>query len=345
MRLSKAITRLAHILKYVIETLTNYLGRGRKVDYSFRIRFNRSATDTIQTDASEMSLPVIDSSFSIVLHARQDELKICDSDQLAIIGSGYNSLQSAETAGQEVKKALSVALARVRVGADFGGRSAKGMFTSDGLKWVEQQINQRALNNTHGLMTFETFPKPRFASTNAQMTRGSTPESFVLAYAKSLEVSPTISECEELSYTLFNASFFQPTADSRFLLLIMAIEALIRPEPRSSQSLGLVESFIKQTKELNLPDQEKNSILGTLRWLKVESINQAGRRMVIERLGNRTYLEMTASDFFTHCYQIRSNLVHGNLPSPSFEEIGRLAATAEVFVSELLTIPILGDPP
>lgn len=314
-------------------------------NYSFRIRFNRSPTDTIQVETNELELPTIGSQPSVILRARQDDLKIRDSDQLAVVGSGYDSHQNAEVAGREVKKALSVALAKVRVGADFGDRAPKGMFTEHGLKWVEQQIGQRALNNVHGLMVFETFPKPRFASTNGQMTRGTTQESFIAAYAKALEASPTISESEELSYTLFNASFFQPTADSRFLLLIMAIEALIRPKPRSGESLAQVESFVLQTKQANLPDQEKNSILGTLRWLRVESINQAGRRMVNERLGDRIYLEMTAPDFFTHCYQMRSNLVHGNLPTPTFEDIGKVTATTEVFASELLTVPVLGSPP
>lgn len=176
------------------------------------------------------------------------------------------------------------------------------------------------------------------------MTRGTTPESFLSAYAKSLEISPAISQREELSYTLFNASFFQPTADSRFLLLVMAIEALIQPEHRSDKSFTHVDSLIQQTKNSDLPEQERNSILGTLHWLRYESINQAGRRIVTERIGDRTYIEKTAADFFTHCYQIRSNLVHGNLPIPTFEEIGGVAATLEVFVSELLTVPVLGSP-
>lgn len=314
------------------------------MDYSFRIRFNRSPTDTIQTEANELTLPTKNSKFSVVLRARQDDLKILDSDQLTVVGSGYESPKDAEAKGREVRKALTIALARIRVGADFGDRAPKGVFTEHGLKWVEQQISQRALNNVHGLMVFETFPKPRFVSSNARMTRGSKLESFLSAYATSLETLLAISQHEELSYTLFNASFFQPTDDSRFLLLVMAIEALIKPERRSDKSLTHVDSLIQQTMNSDLPAQEKNSMLGTLRWLRFESINQAGRRIVTERVGNRRYIEKTAADFFTHCYQIRSNVVHCNLPIPTLTEIGEVAATLEVFVSELLTIPAIGAP-
>lgn len=122
-----------------------------------------------------------------------------------------------------------MALARVRVGADFGHRAAKGMFTQHGLRWVEEQIGQRVLNNGHGLMVFQSEPRPRFASTNAQMTRGSRPEVFMTALEKAIAQNPSIGERDLLAYTLFNASFFQPTADSRFLLLVMAVEALIAP--------------------------------------------------------------------------------------------------------------------
>ena len=46
----------------------------------------------------------------------------------------------------------------------------------------------------------------------------------------------------------------------------------------------------------------------------------------------------------SHVYQLRSNLVHGNLPYPTFETVGAVAGALEVFVSDLLTVPILGAP-
>jgi hypothetical protein len=105
-----------------------------------------------------------------------------------------------------------------------------------------------------------------------------------------------------------------------------------------------VASLIEQTKSSSLPVKERNSILGSLRLLRRESINQAGKRFTAERLGGRVYGDRTAPDFFSYCYQMRSNLVHGNLPVPTFEEVGGVAATLEVFVSDLLTGPVLGYP-
>lgn len=312
--------------------------------YSFRIRFNRPPANMIQLEASVVSIPVTDSRLSISLRGREDDQPIRDSDQLALIGAGYESAEEASAAGIQFQDALMVALARVRVGADFGHRAAKGAFTEYGLKWVEEQFGHRALNDVHGLMVYKSEPKPHFASTNAQFTRGAGSEAFINAFAEAIAQQPQIAERDLLAYTLFNSSFFQPTSDSRFLLLVMAVEVLIEPAPRSVKAINHVSTLIEQTKSSSLALDERNSILGALGWLRKESINQAGRRLADERLSGRVYGDRAATDFFSYCYQLRCNLVHGNLPAPTFEEIGGAAASLEVFVSDLLTSPVLGYP-
>lgn len=82
-------------------------------------------------------------------------------------------------------------------------------------------------------------------------------------------------------------------------------------------------------------------MIGALRWLAKESISQAGKRTVAALLGAREYEGRQPAEFFAHVYQMRSNLVHGNLPYPTFKEVGAIAAPLEVFVSDLLTLHIL----
>lgn len=312
------------------------------LSYSFRIRFNRAQIKTIQLDASKLVVPVVDERLSIALLARNEDLSIRESDRLALFGSGYESVDEADLAGRQIQNALIVALARVRVGADFGHRAPKSWISEHGLKRYEEEIGQRVLNDIHGLTVFPSNPKPRFASFNAQVTIGVSPDAFMTAFKQAIALQPKITDRDLLAYTLFNASFFQPTADSRFLLLVMAVEALLEPALRSKDAQEHVSSLIEQTKSSLLTPEEKNSILGSLRWLHRESINQTGKSLAIERLGVRTYGDRVAADFFSYCYQLRSNLVHGNLPVPTFEELGSAVGQLEVFVSDLLTAPILG---
>lgn len=307
------------------------------MSFSFRIRLNKSPTDTIQLDSNELDLTNVAQNFSLKLRSSKKNLSIRESGKWALVGEGYDSAEAAKSAGRIMEQTLMIALARVRIGADFGYRAPKGHFTEHGLRSFGSQLNQNTLNDVHGLMVFPTSVKPKFLSAEAKLSRGVNADQFQRVFGKIVAKKPKISERELLSYTLFNSSFFQPTADSRFLLLIMAIEALIEPLDRSTEASGHVEKLVEFTKQCGLPRKEKESILGSLRWLKKESINQAGRRMVLERLGKQAYQEMEAPKFFSHCYQLRSNLVHGNIPIPSLEEIGKVVAVVENFVSDLLT--------
>lgn len=78
----------------------------------------------------------------------------------------------------------------------------------------------------------------------------------------------------------------------------MAIEALIEPARKSAEAVQHVNSFIKQIEESLLEQGEKNSLLGSLGWLRDESITKAGRRLATEKLGNKNYEGKSAPDFF-----------------------------------------------
>jgi hypothetical protein len=52
---------------------------------------------------------------------------------------------------------------------------------------------------------------------------------------------------------------------------------------------------------------------------------------------------MTPKKFFTECYEMRSRLVHGRLPRPDHMEIGKVAASLELFVGHLLSSSLLAS--
>ena len=312
--------------------------------FSFRIRVDRSPTDTIEVTDSELVLVEGTEMQRVSLKGQIAGQPLNEARHFVLLGTGYPTEAEARNVGEFYEAAFMLALARVRVGADFGDRSAKSLFTSEGLKWLEEQHSQRVLNDVHGLMVFPSEPKPQLAAFKAGTLRSASKNSFMQAFAAATTTNFEIDPRERLAFGIFNASFFQPTADSRFLLLVMAIEALIVPCPRSAESEAHVDRLISATKTAAIPKEERESMLGAIRWLRKESIGQAGRRLVESRLGTRQYDGRSAPNFFTYVYQTRSNLVHGNIPYPTFEMVGGISATLEVFVSELLTIPRIGLP-
>jgi len=291
------------------------------------------------TDEHEIKVPANDKGISISLRSKTGT-SLQDSEHYLLVGSGYPTEDDARFNGTRYRDALMIALASSRVGVDFGFRATKGSFTPYGLQMVEQQTGIRALNDVHGLMIYESEPPARFVSMSVNPTVGKSLDSFMTTLHNAILAEPSLNEYEIVSLTLFNGSFFQPTPDTRFILLVMAIEAMIKPHSRSEDSVELVNTLIKTANSSGLNEIDKQSIVGSLRRLRNESINQAGKRLASERLGTSVrYQDMSPPDFFARCYKYRSDLVHGNEPFPSFEEIGQLAATLEVFVSDLLTQP------
>lgn len=312
--------------------------------FSFRIRFKQSAADTIQTDLAELELcsGEFDSPLRLV-NALQVE-PIRQAEELLLTQAGYQTKELAEAGGERLLGVLMLVLARHRLGADFGSRAPKSIWTEHGLDWLEQQIGTRVLNSVHGLMIYETEPKPKFAKTQAKALRSVGLVKFSRTFEEAASLNFSLTDRDYLALSLFNASFFQQSGDSRFLLLMMAIEAMLEPPPRSDGSQEHVRSLIEATQQANISQTEKDSMIGALRWLKYESISRTGRQFVQQVLGERVYLNKPASDFFTYCYTLRSNLVHGNMPYPTFEDISAAVGDLEVMVSDLITTPHLGLP-
>ncbi len=306
--------------------------------YSFRIRFVRSPRDTINIDSPSWEIISPDEGIPITFRSREKNTPVSQSRYLILQSSGWASGEDALRAGQRYQDALMLSLARLRIGADFGSRAPKSFVTEYGLSMLEQQKGQNVLNDVHGLMTFKSDAQPLFVSAKVSPVRGVQQEQFERIFSYAIQRPREISDRERLSLELFNASFFQSSEDARFLLLVMAVEALIETSPRSKAAIEHVEDLLKITFESQyLSKEEKKSISSTLQYLRQESINQSGQKLAKERLESRKYGELEAQRFFSKCYHLRSRLVHGAVPMPSREKVSIAAAHMEMFVSDLLS--------
>ena len=307
-------------------------------NFSFRVRFNRSPANTINIDASRWELQSVGAGPAIVLCCHPEETAVKDSTIWVFKSEGWPSEDLAAEAANKYISALLVTLARLRIGADFGSRAPKSGFFLPGLAKLEEQSGYRVLNDVHGLMLYESEPLPRFAKYDGIGLRGVSQSHFEQVFHRAVEQFEVLTEKEKLALDLFNSSFFQKTVDTRFVVLVMAVEALLDPSPRSALAIAHVKSMINATQQSeSLNPVEKTSLLGSLEWLKRESISQAGRCLAANRLGTRRYMDKEAATFFTYCYSIRSRLVHGDKPLPTQDEVGSVVGQFEVFVSDLLS--------
>lgn len=309
--------------------------------YSFRIRLKLPDNLRIGINSDRWFLTPENSKPEIALRSKKDGLPISESEKLIIIGNGYNSENEAYTAGEEVRDAITLAFARLRIGADFGDRAPRGVVTDAGLRMFEEQTGRRVLNDVHGLMIFEADPPPKFAEIDVSAVVIKGQNKFLEALNIALSLRLKLRMEHRLAFDLFSASFFEPNVDARLLMLMMAIETLLTLRPRSVEVKAHVDELIHFTKESpKIGNEEKESLIGSLQWLYKESIRKAGRRLA-DQLASQKYMDLEPKKFFDHCYDLRSKLIHGYVPRPTRDEVNRVVGELEKFVGDLLSGTLL----
>jgi hypothetical protein len=311
--------------------------------FSFWICFLRSPRRTMNIDVPRWELSPKDATPPIVICSPKEIESIRDSKQLILKSEGWKTREEAKAGATRYTDALRLSLARLKIGADFGSRKPKSGYFGAGLEKLIAQTGREVMNDAPGPIIYDSAQRPLVASVGKiDLLEGIRQDRFERVFAYAIEHPQRLKDNERLSLDLFNASFFHNTADSRFLMLAMAIEALLEPAPRSTGARTHVESLIKATRETsNISQEEKDSLLASLNWLLDESINQAGRRLAQNRLGTRLYSNKSAPIFFSYCYGLRSRLVHGKHPLPEQAVIESAAAELEVYVSDLLSGQLL----
>lgn len=263
-----------------------------------------------------------------------------DAVRIVIRGEGYEWEREAASAGERWRDITCRALARLHLAADFGERMPYGQFTEEGERWASAQFGHPVISDVPGVTVFRCNPDLRFVRSQAEGCRRPTPEQSAAVFTAAAKSGDRLDPVERLAFDLYSGSFFQPSADARFLMLMMAVETMLDPAPRSAVARSHVQQLIDATTTAELPDAERKSLNGSLSWLMNESIGQAGRRLA-RRLEPRRYRGRTPSAFFTDCYTMRSGLVHGSAPRPTRDEVDSLAATLEMFVGHLLSGDLL----
>ncbi|WP_329598081.1 hypothetical protein OIE43_22335 [Streptomyces pseudovenezuelae] len=272
--------------------------------------------------------------------------RLCDAANLVIRGEGYATEEEAAREGERWRDVISRAFARAYLAADFGDRQPVNMVTKAGEKFFSNLMGHPVLAHLSGVTVFEDQPGLRFlGAPNAEGCRLPSEERNRLVFAQAARLHDPLNGRERVAFDLYSGSFFQPSADSRLLMLTMAIETLLVRQSRSDGAQAHVTAMIEATKgNTDLTDSERNSVRMSLKDLRSESIGQAGKRLA-RTLKPRTYAGQSPDAFFSRCYTMRSVLTHGHVERPDRREVDILAASLALFVADLLAGRLLTEFP
>lgn len=301
----------------------------------FRIRFRVGPETRIDVRAEELVLSETGGVRVFLKSVDADQL-VNDAAELVMRGQGYATESHAAIEGKRWVDALVIGTITEFIGAEFGERSPTGWLSPAGLELFSAAYpGSRVYNDSPGLHILPQSPQPIFSRIEANAIAGKNGDAIAAHVREAFNRSAELDEPSLLACEMYAASQFMPSDDSRFLMLMIAVEALIEANNGPTVQLEAIDELIKHLDGLSLSDDERRSLTQTIAGLKRESINSAGKRLS-GTLDGRTYAGKSPKRFFRDCYELRSALVHGNLGRPRPETIQQLIGPLGHFVRDLV---------
>jgi hypothetical protein len=308
-------------------------------DWSFRYRLSLAEGMRINSPETEIRLSIPESRELVLLRSRLGD-PIDETRDLALHGSGHASSDLARDAGERWRDCITIAFAAHSLGADFGEQAAASWISPDLSEAQATEDHSEVLHDLHGLMVFPTEPAPAFLGiTVGDAVIGKPMEGLLAAIRVACDGPAELTVRERLAFASYTSSFGQPP-DARLVTLVSAVELLLEPGPRAAESQVVVDKLLNEVATSKLPDGEKRSMQSHIAWLRKQSIGQS-LKAIAHRLGDRRYMNLSTAKFLSNCYKLRSDLVHGNEPVPSFDDVNLHGAELERLVGNLLSISVL----
>jgi hypothetical protein len=251
--------------------------------YSFRERFHLGDRVRIQEDGHELVLTKPEDAPHIVFISDLGSSSISESADLALKGEGFGSHEDATAAATKWSAYLQFGLARRYVGAEFN--------LADPLtgRVLGEHKGKPILRDGPGRIIYETEPAPVFSLFRATTVVNKNPSGIITAVqaAREMDLSQTLDY--RIAFDLFGMSFSSASYATRLVILMMAAETLIKQKLHPREVAQLIDEFLAQAHTSDIPVDVKESLAGSLRQLKKQSVGQAGRELASEALSGRTY--------------------------------------------------------
>lgn len=301
--------------------------------FGFRLRFVLSKGERIKHEDKSIVIALPPEGKTVVLKAIGAS-KIEDTEDLALVGSGFPSEEAALRCGTRLKHSLMVLGAKLRRGIDVGRDKSKAKVG----QVVKQEARRRGLNivdDIHGLISYsEELPTSfiRVGSPTLIVSRDA--GEFIDELGRLFGLNFKLSGKQTLALEMYSMAHFESSLRARFVTLISAVEALSSRKRRSEIEVKYLRNLIRQLKASSIETPKKKSLIHALENLKYESISKTCRKLVEKHLGKKAMTQ------FQEFYDSRSKILHdGKIPEGT--ELGNSVGILDKIVSDLLVSDIL----
>lgn len=255
----------------------------------------------------------------VSLSAGSEGESISEADTLIIGGREYSSFESAILAGRRWRQIMAVYFARVGFSVDLGD-DREELCTPREVDRIDSRTQPGFTDETIiywdriGLYVLPIDPSAIFYYGQAYgqkwiMTgQAKRPLQAIARHNQNLW-----SDELKLAYELFHASLADANPETKFILAVTSIEALIPRQERIPEIVTVLNSLIDvvNRRRDEYGRETANSVKQLLHSDKSKSIRSIGLRLA-DRLSD-TYDGLPPRAYFDHIYKIRSELAHGEL--------------------------------
>ncbi len=307
--------------------------------FLFQLTFLVEGGTLVDDDSESIEIDFPGSLGTVELGVRHAE-SLSEASWFVFTGRGYETEEDAYQAGERARELVHFLQVEREVDIDLGDDEATGRL-GDFVKERIKESSEEAVevyDSVHGLAVYPEDPRPIISSGNVEFTVQEHWDRTVQELLPDLHESElSLDERSSLACSLYGSAQSANSPRANFLFLVTAIESLLEPEERSEEAVSLVDEFIEKVKSSCLDQSERDSLIGSLRWLRQNSITRTREQLVEKHLGKAEYDGMEAPDFFRKCYDIRSDLLHEGEPEDESIDVFQLANSLDEMVSDLLT--------
>jgi hypothetical protein len=306
------------------------------VSYAFRVVFRLTSDGVLSSKEEFLEFRAERDGSSLRLSAGTKGSSIDNSDRFSVSGRDFAAYGEAERAAECVRHSLLLYAARTRTGVDLGQNSLRAFrMSAYGKALVAEHVGaERVLEDHLGITVYEAEPRPAFVRMNISGKASRPAQALTSDLAASVGKLRFASRKAETAAGVYALSHFVGEAPARFLLLFIALEALLEPSPRSAKVQAHIDVLLGSTNGADLDQEERHAISSSLSFLRTHSISATGRRLAVEALGDRQYDSLRPDAFFAKIYRVRNDLVHRGVMDP--EQLHVLVGEVDRFVADIV---------
>jgi hypothetical protein len=294
----------------------DYLTTSADKPYSFRSLF-RIRGNKLGIPSPTRPLEPTDPGESIFL-ASPTGRDIQEDHDAVLAGSPYASFDTALHAGRRWRQIMQSIFAREGISCEFGddddaNLSPSRITVSHTTGLFDLEPTDLVYEDRIGLLVFDADPIPKFIFTyGGTPIVSKSPPTLELITAAKERNSDVWSDELRLAYTLVHSALSDTNPETRFILMVTAIEALIPYRKKEDALSKMLEALRPVATGMTTFDEDTRKVVdGLLKSSQYNSIRQYGLKLARRLPGD--YGGMEAKDYYDEAYGTRSELAHGNL--------------------------------